>query len=320
MSDDPGVVAMDRGRGARCRRGHRGCARDLRHRMGDRVSRARLAGSGDALLPRPGLRAVVLSGGERIAAGRGDLPLRLPRGDRRAVARRAARARIPDARRPLRLRTRPHLRARPVDRPRAAHGHQLLLAPRYASAGVRACGAGARPVRQASPGGRHPLVRPRGQAPALPGDQPRTADAGAAQCALQPFDCRTRPVGDQCLARAPRDARSGMHPGGQRRRAQSHRVGQRSRRLCPGDTVRTRGGPVRSRRASARRPARCRPSRPPPACRTPRGTTRAQRSCGSSRASSRGSTPARPRSDLVLGFAKASDASRRSLGDRRRYV
>ena len=68
-------------------------------------------------------------------------------------------ARLRRARRPLRLRPRSDVRARPRGRPRAAHGRVLLLAPADAPPGPPARRDGARPVRQAPSRGRHPRLR-----------------------------------------------------------------------------------------------------------------------------------------------------------------
>ena len=59
--------------------------------LAHRLHRAEQPGAGSALLPGAGLRADVLPVEQQRDAGRGDLPVRLPRHHRRAVAHREAR-------------------------------------------------------------------------------------------------------------------------------------------------------------------------------------------------------------------------------------
>ena len=158
---------------------------------------------GTALLPRPGLRAVVLSGRQRGAAGRGDLPLRLPRRHRRALARGAA----------------AHASTgwRPTTSTSAATSstRSTVAGRRHERTGVCFYCAPETPRRAFELGvlaldlfaARHPevdihLFGRDVKAAAVRGDRPRPADARAAQRALQPLRRRARPVGDERLARA----------------------------------------------------------------------------------------------------------------------
>ena len=155
--EHPRLVAAHQGRRPRRRGRHRGRARDLRHGLADRVHAAGVRSQGRALLPRPGLRALVLSGRQRGAARRSDLPVRFPCRHRRTLARRAPVARLRDAGRPFRLRRRP--RPLHVGRVRPADRGLLLRALQQVPARLRARRRRPRAVRRASPRGRHPLLR-----------------------------------------------------------------------------------------------------------------------------------------------------------------
>ena len=142
---------------------------------------------------------------------------------------------------------------------------------------------------------RHPEVdihfygEPPGKLP-FRGDRPRLPEPRAAQRALQPLRRRPGAVGHQRLARAARDARQRLHPGGQRRRAQPHRARQRPRRLRAGDAVRAGQRAQRARRgplARARRGRRGQRDRRPP------GPTPAPSSSGSSAGSWSSAAPRR---------------------------
>ncbi len=67
-------------------RRHGRCRRRLRHQLAHRVRGVQRSVRGEALLPRPGLRAVLLSQGDAQRAGGEHVPDGLPRGDRRAMA------------------------------------------------------------------------------------------------------------------------------------------------------------------------------------------------------------------------------------------
>ena len=245
IAHDPRVVAVGAGRDARPRRRHRGRARHRRHRLGHRLSRAGArpargtrfylvqdfepsfypAGS-EAMLAE----ATYRFGFHGVTAGRW-LAERLPRDYGMAADHFDFGC---DLER-YGLDTSP---GRPSARTAVCYYCRPSTPRRAYELAVR----GARPVRPAPPGGRHPPVRrARGRLPFAATDHglltPEQLNELYNRCIAGLVA-----VGHERVARAARDARRGLRPGRQRRRAQPDRARQ------PRGRVRRRHA-VRARRA-----------------------------------------------------------------------
>ena len=222
----------------------------VRHVVADRLRRPVGADPRHPLLPRPGLRAVVLPGRQQRRARRGDLPLRLPRHHRRAAGSPTSSSastawpatastsastspRLPGRRRPA-ARCGVVFFARP-DTPRRGFELGMLALELFAGEHpeVEIHVIGAAPARRV--GVPFPFID-HGHLPGRPAGRP-----------LQPLPGRSRPVAHEPLAAARRAARRRVPPGDERR---ASTPGRRATARWPASRRPSRGRSPRRSRAS----------------------------------------------------------------------